>query len=221
MKKKHSLPAILPRIVKACAFLTLLAFAGCAEMIQFPPADQPAPGGGAPPQYSPQPGRQLYNRALYEGRAMCLRNSVLGPRGQCWSCPRNAGQLRRSRSGKFSCLRSGSTTMTRANKRRRNKRIGQGCPRGQFWDVKGGRGLLGACYSCPKGFIRTVTSVTSGEACFKSLKARYLKATSVMSFCRRPDHIFSSQGGGQCWSCPNGYRFSRYSVTNARACVRR
>ncbi|MBI2957106.1 MAG: hypothetical protein HYY26_07335 [Acidobacteria bacterium] len=49
--------------------------------------------------------------------------------------------------------------------------FGTDCPRGQFWDPNG------YCYSCPKGFERTLNPVESNAACVDKLGGELLRAS--------------------------------------------
>ena len=93
------------------------------------------------------------------------------PRGQflhvfnqtCYSCPKG---FRRSPDprvgGAKACVRKTKDRWARGMYRGRPKRF---CPKGAFFDPRNG----GECWSCPKGWHRTVNPVTSAKACSKKL----------------------------------------------------
>ncbi len=103
------------------------------------------------------PAEAKFSKAKQHGKALCAKGSFFDPRngGECWSCPKGTHRTIFGVTGNKACERRAYERFKKAKKKRKNKRIGQGCPRGQFWDVKGGKGLLGACYQCAKGYRRT------------------------------------------------------------------
>ena len=92
------------------------------------------------------------------------------------------------------------------------------CPSGSFFDANG------RCYSCPANYARTADAVTSDRACAKadpSIKGGEVAATFGGPLCKAPNGSWSFKDGslgGSCWSCPNGYERSIYSVDDNRAC---
>ena len=104
-------------------------------------------------------------------------------------------------------------------KHRKNSRVGQGCPHGQFWDVKGGNGLLGACYSCPKHYHRTATAVDHKHACARSINEKLHHAKFQHKFPCKPGQFNDPRKGGECWSCPSGYDRNITPVTSRSACA--
>lgn len=90
-----------------------------------------------------------------------------------------------------------------------------GCPRGQFYH----RGTR-RCWSCPSGFKRTVFPIKSKKACQKRGKviAGFTRARLHGAVgCRRPA-FFDPRAGGQCWTCPSGFRRTVWPVTSKKAC---
>lgn len=66
-----------------------------------------------------------------------------------------------------------------AVRRRKNERVGQGCPDGQWWHVGGGDGLLGACWACPEGFAHDDGKLPNEEGvCYKENIIRCSKIPS-------------------------------------------
>ncbi len=92
------------------------------------------------------------------------------------------------------------------------------CPTGSFFDANG------KCYSCPASYARTADAVTSDRACAKAdptVKGGEVAATFGGPLCSAPRGSWSFKDGslgGSCWSCPNGYERSIYSVDDDRAC---
>ncbi|MGD9852258.1 MAG: hypothetical protein AB7T38_13435 [Nitrospirales bacterium] len=164
----------------------------------------------------------FWKRAKYMGSYWCPKGSFFDPRkgGECWSCPAGTKRSLHGVTSAKACFAKGKTSYKKAVKKRNNSRIGQGCPKGQFWDVKGGRGLLGACYSCSKGYRRTAKAVTSSKSCQKGPKT-FEKATfQRKKACKAewPGSFFDPRKGGQCWLCGSGYSRNLNPVTSAHAC---
>lgn len=56
-----------------------------------------------------------------------------------------------------------------ANLSRKNTRIAQGCPDGQWWHIGGGDGLLGACWKCPSGYSHDLGKLPNENGvCYKN-----------------------------------------------------
>ncbi len=90
-----------------------------------------------------------------------------------------------------------------------------GCARGQFYDVSTRR-----CWSCPSGFKRTIFPIKSKKACQKRGKvlAGFTRARLYGAVgCRRPG-FFDPRKGGQCWTCPAGFKRTVWPVTSKKAC---
>ena len=126
----------------------------------------------------------------------------------CWSCPK--GYKRTANpdvAGKSACRKPRVSHTARAKKHRKNARVAQGCPKGQFWDVKGGNGLLGACYSCPKSYRQTIHSVASAKACARTSAARLAKGRKRgKPGC--PSGSFRNGLLDRCYQCPAKYKRS-------------
>ncbi len=95
------------------------------------------------------------------------------------------------------------------------------CSAGQFRDPRKG----GECWSCPAGYPRFTHPVSGGKACAKllrPLKYEYKKATFHRSLkCTGNGQFIASRNGGECWSCPSGYRQVEYSLSANRACLKK
>lgn len=170
--------------------------------------------------------KSLWKKATYRGKLLKAKpkGAFLDPRngGEYWSCP--AGTHRtvlHSVASAKACERRARTVHAKAPKYRKNSRIGQGCPSGKFWDVKGGDGLLGACYSCPSGYKRSASSVSSSKACYKTISAKLYKATKHGGVKNpKPKGAFlDPRNKGEYWSCPTGYgRTVVHAVNSSKAC---
>lgn len=144
----------------------------------------------------------------------CATGSFFDPEngGECWSCPtgyiRNVSPI----SSKDACWKAVTEDVQVATKTGTT-----GCPSGSFSDPRNG----GECWSCPSGFNRTWDPVTAGTACSKSWAGPFSAAT----FIKKPgscasSSFFDPQNGGECWSCPSGYRRTLYAVSDSRACAK-
>ena len=156
--------------------------------------------------------KAFWKKATFKGKLFKSepKGAFLDPRngGEYWFCP--AGTYRtvlHAVTSSKACERRASTSYKRTSKYRKNSGIGQGCPSGGFWDVKGGNGLLGACYSCPGGYKRSTSAVNSSNACFKRISAKLYKAKKHGSLKNpKPAGAFlDPRNKGEYWSCPTGY----------------
>ncbi len=89
------------------------------------------------------------------------------------------------------------------------------CPAGSFVDL----GAWG-CYACPAGFNRTGDPVTSATACSKadaSVSLQQMGAKLAGSLCPGGG-FFDIIRGGECYTCPEGYRRSAAHVEASNAC---
>jgi len=75
----------------------------------------------------------------------------------------------------------------------------------------------GECWSCPKGYKRTVNSITGKKACAKEyFKGPWKPATFVGTFwgC----NAYETQRGKSCYKCPKGYKISLRDADGPKAC---
>ena len=170
--------------------------------------------------------RSLWKKATYKGSLFKTKPSraFIDPRngGEYWSCPAGTHRtvLHAVTSSK-ACERRARTVYAKASKYRKNSRVGQGCPGGKFWDVKGGDRLLGACYSCPSGYKRSASSVSSSKACYRRISAKLYKAKKHGGVKNpKPAGAFlDPRNKGEYWSCPKGYgRTVVHAVNSSKAC---
>ncbi|MDP6708966.1 MAG: hypothetical protein QF893_21695, partial [Alphaproteobacteria bacterium] len=96
----------------------------------------------------------------------------------------------------------------------RHKKVG--CPRGSFFDPRKG----GECWSCPSGYKRSLAPVTAKNACAKSVFGKTARAKYRGKHGCGRGQFFDPRKGGECWSCPSGYKRSLAPVTATNACVR-
>jgi len=150
----------------------------------------------------------------------CPKGSFFDPidGGTCWECPEHNNRTAYHVKSDKACVRPSYEKFKKADKKRKNTRVGQGCPKGQFWDVKGGNGLLGACYDC-EGYNRTAYPVDHDRSCVKRVKEDLNKARLVMSLSCPPGSFFDPIDGGTCWECPKDYSRSATHVKSKDACV--
>ena len=144
----------------------------------------------------------------------CAAGSFFDPEngGECWSCP--SGYIRNVSpvTSKDACWKAVSEDLKAATMTGTT-----GCPSGSFSDPRNG----GECWSCPSGYNRTWDPVTAGTACSKSVVGPF----SVAKFIKKPGScasgsFFDPQNGGECWSCPSGYRRTLYAVSDSKACAK-
>lgn len=77
----------------------------------------------------------------------------------------------------------------------------------------------GECWKCPADHGRTVHAVDSWRACKKGLNKS--KSATFKGKACADGSILDPRNGGECWSCPEGYRRTTRSITdNTRACVK-
>ncbi len=139
--------------------------------------------------------------------------------GTCWSCPSGYNRTSAHVKKKNACRKPASEVFHKAIKTRKNTKIGQGCPSGQFWDVKGGKGLLGACYKCKGGYKRTAYKVDHKKSCAKKINAIDSSATPKGKFACPSGQFFDLRNGGECWSCPKDYDRNLNPVDDKKACT--
>jgi len=75
----------------------------------------------------------------------------------------------------------------------------------------------GECWSCPKGYKRTLNSITGKKACAKEyFKGPWKSATFVGTFwgC----NAYETQRGNSCYKCPRGYGITLHDADGAKAC---
>lgn len=89
------------------------------------------------------------------------------------------------------------------------------CSSGSFFDLIDG----GTCWTCPKGYKRTVFAVNSAQACERSGRTDFVAATDrgkgtgiLGTDCPRGAFF---DPNGRCYTCPSGYKRTVYSVTSS------
>lgn len=88
------------------------------------------------------------------------------------------------------------------------------CPKGSFYDPNG------SCWACPDGYNRTADPVTSATACSKadpSVALKQMRAQFQGGICPK-GAFFDPIRGGECYSCPEGYRRSAAHIDAGNAC---
>jgi len=160
-------------------------------------------------------------RATYVSKPGCGKGNFADPRngGECWSCEGWDRTVFHAVDSGKACARTVAASYHRAEKKRQNTHVGQGCPRGEFWDVKGGNRLLGACYSC-EGNKRTVFAVDSDKACERPAHETFKRAKFIRKSALCPSgSFFDPRNLGECWSCPKGFDRGTAPVDKPNACL--
>lgn len=130
--------------------------------------------------------------------------------GTCWSCPKGTKRTAASVKAGNACVGFKKAT----------KRGVYGCKRkygsSAFYDPIEG----GSCWTCPKGFKRTVFSVKSGKACERWNNAFSISHSRATKRGKNGcDKGFSDPiDGGTCWTCPSGAKRTVFSVKSDKAC---
>lgn len=224
MGKEFPSQRIITRTLQAFGLLAVLALAGCHGGYHAPPpAGGPPPGGGGyepPPDPRPEPGprpRRSFSNAKFQGKPYCPKGSFFDPRkrGQCWSCDGKRRTAAPVTSPK-ACVKPAEKSRSHARRGRKTKLAWQ-CKAPWFWDIWKG----GACWQCPRGYRRGVSHIKSAKACVRKIRAQHSRARYVANFGCEARQFFDPRRGGQCWSCPRGYRRTMEPVTSATACRRR
>ena len=82
------------------------------------------------------------------------------------------------------------------------------CPSGSFFDL-----TTWSCWQCPASFNRSAAPVVSEQACSQPTAAGLTRASAKLLGGRCPQgSFFDPIRGGECWSCPSGYRRTVFSV---------
>ncbi|WP_430475701.1 ricin-type beta-trefoil lectin domain protein [Thalassospira lucentensis] len=145
--------------------------------------------------------------ATFLGKKECPAGSFLDKRngGECWSCPKGYGRTAASVDKWNACgmvlKKAVSATFE-----------GRACPQDSFTDPRNG----GECWSCPEGFNRTATAVTGNKACVKTID--FMPATKITALTCPAGQAFDFIDGGTCWSCPETYVRTSFSVKGPKAC---
>lgn len=147
----------------------------------------------------------------------CAKGAFFDPRagGECWSCRRGTHRTIFAVNKSKACERRASTSYAKA----KNHGKGSGvfktdCKKGRFYDIGKGK-----CYSCPKGYKRSVSSVSGSKACFRGNKPAWYKAKYVSKALCPRGTFFDLVDKGSCWQCPNGYKRHITSVKSRDACI--
>ena len=138
----------------------------------------------------------------------------------CYSCPKGYKRtIDPNVKGKRACRKPSKVRHARAKYEGKGKKKGL--------RVKCRRGfrhrLTRRCYSCPKGYKRSVHNIKSRKACAKRTKARYARAKKRgKPGCKKG--YFRHGLFNACYSCPKGYKRSLSLAVdlskNKKACVK-
>lgn len=134
-------------------------------------------------------------------------------RNECWQCPTNYDRSLSAVTASDACTQTTALTDLSAT-----KVSSVACQAGEFLDI--GRN---ECWQCPDGYDRTLSAVTSGDACSRAIPERlgpaqsFGKGTGVFGTdC--PSGAFLDIGLGTCWKCPDGSNRTGYRVDGDQAC---
>jgi hypothetical protein len=87
--------------------------------------------------------------------------------------------------------------------------------------LAGRPGLSRACYSCPRGYRKSIHPITSKRACRKRHKLVKARAKLVQEQgCPRGSFRHLGKSGG-CYSCPRGWHRTINSIRSRKACARK
>lgn len=93
----------------------------------------------------------------------------------------------------------------------------RGCQAGTFFDPRKG----GECWSCPKGYRRTIHSLVSAKACQKPVRPQWSRVRFRSRYHHKrgcPAGTFFDSRTDACWSCPKDYKRTIYSLASTKAC---
>lgn len=147
----------------------------------------------------------------------CAKGAFFDPRkgGECWSCAKGTHRTIFAVNKSKACERRASTKYAKAKDHGKGKGVFKtDCKKGRFFDVGKGK-----CYSCPSGYKRSLSSVTSSKACFRVQKAAWYKAKYVSKALCPRGTFFDIVDKGSCWQCPKGYKRHVTSVKSKNACI--
>ena len=94
------------------------------------------------------------------------------------------------------------------------------CATGSFFDpIRGGE-----CYSCPSGYNRSAAHIDATNACYIPIHEEFSSAThhkrTIWPHECSSGTFWDGYNGGNCYSCPGGYRRTAYHINDSKACVR-
>ena len=147
----------------------------------------------------------------------CAKGAFFDPRkgGECWSCAKGTHRTIFPVNKSKACERRATRKHAKAKDHGKGTGIFKtDCKKGRFYDIGKKK-----CYSCPSGYKRSTSSVTSSKACFRVQKLAWYKARYVgKALCPRGT-FFDLVDKGSCWQCPNGYKRHITSVKSKDACI--
>lgn len=147
----------------------------------------------------------------------CAKGAFFDPRkgGECWSCAKGTHRTIFPVNQSKACERRATRKYAKAKSHGKGTGVFKtDCKKGQFYDIGKKK-----CYSCPSGYKRSTSSVTSAKACFRVQKLAWYKAKYVgKALCPRGT-FFDLIDKGSCWQCPKGYKRHITSVKSKDACI--
>ena len=134
--------------------------------------------------------------------------------GTCWSCPAGYGRtVLWGVDTDKACRKDSSTDFRKAQERgRAGGWFGTSCPDGQFWDI-----VDGNCHSCDAGYDMQVFEHVHGDRkCARGIPEAFARATTSGKTCN--GGTWDPRNGGECWSCPDGFKRTIAPVNGQYAC---
>ena len=155
------------------------------------------------------------SKAKYQG-TVCPKGSIFDPTrdGECWACPKGYDRTVAPVEWKDACVKKAKTNFKKIKRYKRATGVFKtDCPKGKFWD-----GIDGYCYSCPKGYKRTSSTIKGKKACSKVTKAKISKANLKGKAVCKAGEILDVRNHGECWTCPTNYDRTVYPIQQSKAC---
>jgi len=143
----------------------------------------------------------------------CNHGQFKDTKGYCWSCPKGY-KVDKTKKGSVPVCKG--LIDVKAKYHRKSRTLIHKCSPGTFFDPRGG----GECWSCPRGYKRSLSPVTSPAACYlrKWTKTRATKHRKSKGLWCPKGMFFDLIDGGTCWSCPRGLNRAANHVKSWDAC---
>jgi hypothetical protein len=132
----------------------------------------------------------------------------------CWSCGNGWNRSIFPIKGSQACHKPPRLEHKKATYIRK----GAACDAGklEFFDLP-----TWSCWSCGKGYNRTLLPIKGRNACVQGIGGKYKKAkVSHYRKCAAGQFV-DIRNGGECWSCPAGYNRHITPITGKDACIPR
>jgi len=137
-------------------------------------------------------------------------------RSACFSCPQGFTRSIHAVDNYKACQRPDSS-VTRALMSASYK--GPLCGEGTFYHLG-----TNECYSCPAGYNRSAAPIDAPNACFIPMREEFSHPThhkrTIWPHECSSGTFWDGYNGGNCYSCPSGFRRTAYAISDSRACAR-